>query len=326
MSRPLRIEFPGAVYHVTSRGDRRERIFVDDADRRTLLEVVDQGMERFDAEVLAYCQMGNHYHFVLHTRSANLSLLMRHINGVYTQRFNRRHGLVGHLLQGRYRAVLVDRDAYLLEVCRYVELNPVRAGIVAVAAAWPWSSYRAITGQADAPDWLDVPGMHALMLGRDPVTDADVAQAQSHYARWVAEGRNVRLWEEALNQQVYLGDDAFVQRMQLLMSAPAARSSAIPKAQRTSPRSYADWLQQTGQRDAALWLAHSVSGLSMSTLSTQVGLSVARVSQILAARRQGGSSKSGVRERRGRSGKTGPDPMAELDSAARQASGFTWHH
>ncbi|WP_218244941.1 transposase [Pseudomonas sp. 09C 129] len=96
MTRPLRIEFPGVVCHVTSRGDRREPIFVDDADREALLAVVAQGMLRFDAQVLAYCLMGNHYHFVLHTRQANLSRLMRHINGVYTQVFNRRHGKVGH--------------------------------------------------------------------------------------------------------------------------------------------------------------------------------------------------------------------------------------
>ena len=127
MSRPLRIEFPGAVYHVTARGDRRESIFADDEDRGALLGIVEQGLDRFDAQMLAYCLMGNHCHFVLYTRSANLSLLMRHINGVYSQRFNRRHGLVGHLLQGRFKAILVDRDAYLLEVCRYVELNPVRA-------------------------------------------------------------------------------------------------------------------------------------------------------------------------------------------------------
>lgn len=116
MSRPLRIEFPGAVYHVTSRGDRREPIFVDDMNRRMLLDVAAQGMDRFDAQVLAYCLMGNHYHFVLHTWQANLSLLMRHLNGVYTQDFNRRHGKVGHLFQGRFKAVLVDRDAYLLAV------------------------------------------------------------------------------------------------------------------------------------------------------------------------------------------------------------------
>ena len=111
MARPLRIEFPGAVYHVTSRGDRREPIFVDDVDRRALLDVLALGLERFDGCALAWCFMGNHYHFVFQTRQPNLSLLMRHINGVYTQRFNQRHRKVGHLFQGRFKAVLVDRAA-----------------------------------------------------------------------------------------------------------------------------------------------------------------------------------------------------------------------
>jgi putative transposase len=102
MSRPLRIEFEDAIYHVTSQGDRREAIFEDDADRKALLGVVEHGVERFDAALFAYCLMGNHYHFVLQTRQPNLSRLMRHINGLYTQAFNRRHQKVGHLFQGRF--------------------------------------------------------------------------------------------------------------------------------------------------------------------------------------------------------------------------------
>lgn len=122
---------------MTSRGDRHEPIYRDDEDRLAQLEIIAQAMDRFDAQVLAYCQMGNHYHLVLHTRQANLSRLMRHVNGVYTQAFNRRHGLVGHLFQGRFKAVLVDRDAYLLALCRYVERNPVAAGMVADVRQWP---------------------------------------------------------------------------------------------------------------------------------------------------------------------------------------------
>ena len=122
--------------------------------RARLLAIVAQGMARFDAQMLAYCLMSNHYHFVLHTRQGNLSALMRHINGVYTQACNRRHGKVGHLFQGRFKAILVDREAYLLAVCRYVELNPVRAGMVIEPGDWPWSSYLAHTGRCTAPDWL----------------------------------------------------------------------------------------------------------------------------------------------------------------------------
>ena len=183
MARPLRIEFPGAVYHVTTRGDRREDIFVDDEDRRALLEVVAQALSRFDAEALAYCLMGNHYHFVLHTRQANLSSLMRHINGVYTQTYNRRHNKVGHLFQGRFKAILVDRDAYLLEVCRYVDLNPVRARLVTKPQSWPWSSYRAHVGKVPELEWLDTSGLHGFLLGRPARSAADRRRASDRYVR-----------------------------------------------------------------------------------------------------------------------------------------------
>ena len=163
MVRPLRIEYPGAVYHVTSRGDRREPIAKDDVDRSLFLEIVGQAAQRFDARAWAYCLMGNHYHLVLHTRKANLSRLMRQINGVYTQAFNRRHSLTGHLFHGRFKAILVDSDSYLLEVCRYVDFNPVRAAMVKRPGAYPWSSYRALAGLADKPDWLDASSVYAQL-------------------------------------------------------------------------------------------------------------------------------------------------------------------
>ncbi len=116
----MRIELAGAVYHVSARSEAGEPVFTDDADRASLLAVLGQAMQRFDAQVLAYCLMPDHYHLVLFTRQANLSRLMRHLNGVYTQGYNRRHGTSGHLFQGRFKAVLVDRDALLLDACRYV--------------------------------------------------------------------------------------------------------------------------------------------------------------------------------------------------------------
>ena len=145
MSRPLRIEFPGAVYHVTSRGDRREPIYRDDNDRLAQLDVIAHAMDRFDAQLLAHCLMGNHYHLVPHTRQANLSRLMRHVNGVYTQAFNRRHGLVGHLLQGRFKSILVDRDAYLLARAPTTGTDRQRAA----------QMYAKLVMQADAADGDD---------------------------------------------------------------------------------------------------------------------------------------------------------------------------
>jgi REP-associated tyrosine transposase len=117
MARPLRIEFPGALYHLTSRGDRREDIFVDDDDRKRFLEILGAVCGRFDWTVHAWCLMTNHYHLVAETAAANLSRGMRQLNGVYTQAFNRHHARVGHVFQGRYKAILVQKDAYALELC-----------------------------------------------------------------------------------------------------------------------------------------------------------------------------------------------------------------
>lgn len=288
MSRPLRIEFPCAVYHVTSWGDRREPIFVDDGDRQDMLAVVAQAIDRFDAEVLAYCLMGNHCHFVLHTRVANLSRLMRHLNGVYTQNFNRRHQKVGHLFQGRFKAVLVDRDAYLLEVCRYVELNPVRARMVAEPGAWPWSSYRAHVGAAATPDWLDTAGLHSYLLGRPALSAAEVRLAADRYATLVAAGRDDKLWDTALRQQIYLGDEAFVERMQALAAAPR-QAAEVPRAQRQRTVTLSSLLAAGLPRPSALRRAHAEGGVTMTALAAEAGLSVSRVSRLIAKEEAGAS-------------------------------------
>ena len=141
MARPLRIEFAGAIHHVTSRGNGQQTIFHNHGDRRAWLNIFDDVCKRFDWTVHAFCQMGNHFHLMIETRGANLANGMRQLNGRYTQCFNRRHESVGHLFQGRYHAVLVQRQTYLLELMRYVVLNPVRARMVATPGGWPWSSY-----------------------------------------------------------------------------------------------------------------------------------------------------------------------------------------
>ena len=159
MARPIRLEFAGALYHVTSRGDRREAIYEDDADRERFLAVLADVVRDFNWVCHAYCLMSNHYHLLIETPDANLSKGMRQLNGVYTQASNRRHGREGHLFQGRFKAILVDADSYLLEVARYVVLNPVRARMVRDPAKWPWSSYRAMIGAVEAPDWLATDGL-----------------------------------------------------------------------------------------------------------------------------------------------------------------------
>ena len=207
---------------------------------------------------------------------------MRHINGVFTQRFNQRHRKVGHLFQGRFKAVLVDRDSYLLEVCRYVELNPVRAGMVAAPGDWPWSSYAALTLQAPCPPWLDRAAVWGYLLGEDAATDALAQKASLAYADLVAAGKDVSLWPDHLRQQMYLGDEAFVLRMQALASDHAVSNKEIPKAQRASPKALQDWLALMPSRDEAIVAAHRHSQLSMSDIARALGLSVSRVSRIIA--------------------------------------------
>ena len=286
MARPLRIEFPGAVYHLTSRGDRREPIFADDEDRESFLDVLAQAMARFDAQVLAFCLMGNHYHLVVHTRQANLSRLMRHLNGVYTQAFNRRHGLVGHLFQGRFKAILVDRDAYLLEVCRYVELNPVRARMVPAPKDWPWSSYGAHCLRLPTPEWLDSDGLHGYVLCAPVHSLADRHKAARKYVALVESAPDLALWGTALRQQVYLGDEAFVARMQQELNTEQRHAKDIPMAQRQLlPRqSMADRIREVGgDRNAAMLAAYRQGGLTMSAIAAELGLSVSRVSRVIKA-------------------------------------------
>ena len=136
MSRPLRIEFPGALYHLTSRGDGRDDIYLTDDDRALFLSVLGQVCERFNWECHSYCLMTNHYHLMIETPDGNLSQGMRQLNGVYTQRFNQQHQRVGHVFQGRYKSILVQKESYFLELSRYIVLNPVRAGMVVKAENW----------------------------------------------------------------------------------------------------------------------------------------------------------------------------------------------
>jgi REP-associated tyrosine transposase len=169
MSRPLRLQFPGAIYHVTARGNARQSIFDDDDDCARFLVVLASTVARYRVRCHAYCLMGNHYHLLVQTPEPNLSVAMRHLNGVYTQRFNRRHERCGHVLQGRFGAQLVDGDAYLQEVCRYIVLNPVRAGLVAHPRNWKWSSFHATAGEAAAPGFLSVDWGRSLSGSRTRV-------------------------------------------------------------------------------------------------------------------------------------------------------------
>jgi len=154
MSRPHRTQFAGALYHVTSRGNRRANIFADDKDHLIWQDTLAVVVNRFNVAVHAFCLMPNHFHLLIETHEPNLSQAMHYLNGSYARRYNERHRQAGHLIQGRYHAVLVEQDAQMLEVARYIALNPVRAQLVSAPADWRWSSHRYFCGLDVLPDWL----------------------------------------------------------------------------------------------------------------------------------------------------------------------------
>jgi putative transposase len=181
MARHLRIEYPGAVYHVISRGNARENIYLDDTDRQAFLKIVGEAVKRQNIILHTYCLMNNHYHLLLETPDGNLSMAMKQINGIYTQKFNLRHKRCGHVFQGRYKSILVERDSYLLELCRYISLNPVRTGLVKLPEEYRWSSYRAATGRDNAPEWLDLIWIKSCF-------SPDMEKAAAMYEKFVMEG------------------------------------------------------------------------------------------------------------------------------------------
>lgn len=223
MARPLRVEFEGAVYHITSRGNAGQAIFLDDSDRLHLLDVLREVVERFGWICYAYCLMSNHYHLLIETPRANLSRGMRHLNGVYTQSFNRRHKRTGHVFQGRFKAILVEKESHLLELARYIVLNPVRAKMAKHPRQWTWSSYRATVGEIVSPVFLSA-GWLLEQLDRQP------KRACLTYRQFVREGIGLSPWNN-LRGGVLLGNEEFAEQMRPLFHA-AARSKEIPRAER----------------------------------------------------------------------------------------------
>lgn len=234
MARPLRLDHAGAVWHVTGRGNERREIFGDDGDREWFLTILGRVVKVYRWRVHAYVLMGNHYHLLIETPEATLSRGMRQLNGSYTQSFNRRHDRVGHLLQGRFKAILVEKEAHLLELARYVVLNPVRARMTASAGQWRWSSYRATAGLGPAPAWLETEWSLARFGPR--------SEAKRRYRAFVAQGKGSRYapWEE-LVAQIYLGGEGFRKKAQAMVSAKTrsprsldSSGSLLGRALRTS--------------------------------------------------------------------------------------------
>lgn len=213
MARPLRIEYEGAIYHITSRGNARANIFLADDDRNLFLEILSTVVSRNGWLCHAYCLMSNHYHLLIETPSPSLSRGMQLLNGIYTQKFNRQHKRSGHVFQGRFKAILVEKESHLLELARYVVLNPVRADMVGSAGDWPWSNYLATCGEVEAPEFLETDWTRSQF-------DVDRERAIRLYLRFVREGQGLNVWD-GLRAGSLLGSDAFVERLRpLLLETP----------------------------------------------------------------------------------------------------------
>ncbi len=206
MARPLRIEFPGALYHLTARGNARQPIFLDEQDRHNFLQILGKILSDCNGICHAYCLMTNHYHLLMETPEANLSQIMKQINGIYTQRFNRKHQRVGHVFQGRFKSIIVDKDAYLLELCRYIVLNPVRAGMIDDPGRYRWSSFKATAGIIKTPNFLSTDWILSQFAKTRP-------KAQIQYRRFVRAGKKETSPWKALKGQCLLGGKEFIEKL-----------------------------------------------------------------------------------------------------------------
>lgn len=223
MSRPLRIEYAGALYHIISRGNERNSIFFHKNDYVRFLDLCAESCHRHHWLCHAYCLMGNHYHLLVETQAPTLSKGMQQLNGTYSRYFNRAHRRVGHLFQGRYKSILVEKQAYLLELARYIVLNPVRAKMVHLPQEWPWSSFCGTAGLSRphpclTTDW--VLGQFSALRG----------EACSRYRQFVAEGQGIPDPMAQLKNQIYLGSEQFIDASQHALD-PDKPLRDIPRVQ-----------------------------------------------------------------------------------------------
>ncbi|MBI4744460.1 MAG: transposase [Actinobacteria bacterium] len=226
MARPLRIEFENAFYHITSRGNAGNNIFLKKEDFKDFLEILESVIDRYSWMCHAYSLMDNHYHLLIETPKANLSLGMRQLNGVYTQSFNRRHKSYGHIFQGRFKAILIDKQAYLLELSRYIVLNPVRAKIVSDPKDYEWSSYSVTAGIVKQPSLLE----KSYILSQ---FGKNIKKAKQRYIQFVYDGINKESPWILLRNQFILGDDDFIDEHKSKLKEKV-KDGEIPILQRRS--------------------------------------------------------------------------------------------
>lgn len=279
MARPLRIEFPGAVYHVTSRGNARSDIYENDEDRAVYLAILTKVTQRYNWLCHAYCLMDNHYHLVIETPDGNLSAGMRHLNGVYTQAYNRSHRCVGHLFQGRFKSILIEKESHLLELSRYIVLNPVRANMVDHPDQYQWSSYLPTLGKRSKPDCLTT----EWLLGN---FSEQLETARGIYRQFVKEGidKEGSPWEQLVGT-ILLGSEDFTSWVKSQLKDQEIISE-IPRNQRHLGRPTLDMIFNSGslskeERNIRIHNAHIDYGYSLKEIATKLEIHYTTVSKVI---------------------------------------------
>lgn len=298
MARPLRLERPGALYHIATLGNAGLPVFRTPEDSQRFLDLAAEAFRRFAWRCLAYCLLPDRYILLVVTEEATLSRGMRQINGCYTQDFHRRYGTAGHLFQGRYRAVMAEEQGYLAPLACDVLRQPVARGLVSEAAAWRWSSFRATVSRGhrgrDCPPWLDRDRLLAAFAG-------DPQAARARLAESVARPPATPVWED-LRHQVFLGSEAFVSAMREAGRAAAAgrgRLSEIPRAQwQPPPPSLESFSAGADSRDAAMARAYLSGAYSQAAIAAHFGVHYSTVSRAVRRHEQAGVEAAGVEEDR----------------------------
>lgn len=289
MSRPLRLDFAGAFHHCFSRGNERRAIFIDDEDRNRFLGILAAVSERYGFMVHAYVLMLNHYHLFLETMMAGLSAGMRDLNGLYSEYFNARYARVGHLFQGRFKSILVQKESYLLTLSRYIHQNPVRAGLVKEPWNYSWSSCRDFLGMRPAPSWLNI---HLTL----DALDTNTPEAILRYKDFLSVRAPSNPLADAKGQAV-LGDEPYVESIKALhqgkiisqLERPARHSlEQRPSAEAVLAALFAEpaivpdlkslWHRRSRDRDLAVYSLRKYAGMSLVSVGRILDISPAAVS------------------------------------------------
>jgi len=274
MARPLRIQFPGALYHVTARGNAKKNIFLNKDDFNDFLTILCKVTKRYHLILHSYCLMHNHYHLLLETPEGNLSQGIRQLNGTYTQHFNKKYQTVGHLFQGRFKSILVEKENYLLELSRYIALNPLRANLVEDPKDWSHSSYPQAIGITKKipclfPDWI------LSQFGPDKKT------ARKSYQNFVLSGINTESPLKQVKGQIFLGSEYFLAKMEQLMEQKE-QLIEMPRKQRYALRPSLDKIfQAKNKREIKIYQASQKYGYTLKEIAEYLGLHYTTISKII---------------------------------------------